>query len=212
MPFDRRQIAVLLLLVACAAAGCAARGSERGIARDPRCHAPAGSPAQMTRRAGPFSLYGYALQLSAPRRCGEGVAFDVAGSGRRRFAGAQPAGRPRLFDWRRSCRGRAPLPPPCASACRGRPRPDEACTDVSALELAYEVRRRLQASGRRSSVGIAACGERHGERGFYRVTLSVYDWADADAAIAAAAERLRAWRVGDALRVAVQPIACGVAL
>ncbi len=205
-PPTRQLITALVMLVATSAPGCGLLGEARpAVPTNPHCHVPGGSVAQWKTAPGAIDLYGFSLQLSAAADCGRGQAVELIGAGHRTLEH-------RNVLRRGLCAARNNPHDGCQDLCVGRPLPDEPCKRVSAMAIAMEARQRLTDAGRLASVGYSGCGERSGEPGFWYVTLDVYDWADLDPAIAALADRMRAWRVGDRLRIAVKPMNCGVAL
>lgn len=170
----------------------------------PMCDHVKGSPTQMTTRAGTLDLYGFLVRIGEPQVCGKGRYFDVLTSGPRRFSKG-------ILRWRRLCPASMPEAV-CKARCLGRPGPDDPCRVVSGYHLALEAMRQLRALGYSASVGISGCGEPSGTPGYERITLIVHHWGAVDAALRSLGGRMRAWRVGGKLRVAVKPIACGVAL
>ena len=197
-------LAVLGLLLSTCTRGRAE--PERSLT-DPQCLHPKGDPAQMTTQPGEQDLYGFALRIGPLQACGvgHGKALIIEGMGKRHFVH-------RYLDFKKRCQGKERPEADCLRLCKGRPLSDEACDLVFAIDFANEVRHLLEAAGHLASVGIAGCDERSDEAGFGRVTLIVYDWAAADLAIETLADRMRALRIGDSLRLAIKPIACGVAL
>ncbi|MBW2703692.1 MAG: hypothetical protein JRF33_22980 [Deltaproteobacteria bacterium] len=195
---------LLVLLFSSGFACCGASRRAIDYMASPECVAPKGDPSQMRTPIGEMMLFGYRLRIEGPQPCGvgQGKSFMVEGEGKRRFIH-------RHLEWKKLCEGKDKVPGDCTQLCEGRPMPDETCRFVRAMDFASEVRQKMQAAGHLASVGLAACGERFEQAGYGQITLIVHDWAAVDLAIQTLADRMRAWRIGDQMRLAVKPIICG---
>lgn len=137
--------------------------------------------------AGPKDQFGVNIQVSAPQFCGNSAFIALEGSGRRTFQ-----------------------MPPGAALCTGRPDPHDPCTSVSISDFGNDVAEHMRMHGVTvfNGVGLGACGK-VGGLADWNYSVGVYRWEAVDQAIEIAADRMRAWRIGDRFGVSIKPLACG---
>lgn len=88
----------------------------------------------------------------------------------------------------------------------------DVCPEVSAHEVADEVKRRLQARGIVvNGTGAGVCAQPVGDDyESWDYSVGITDWKDADAAVAIVDEVLRTWGIGDSFGISVWGMNCNM--
>lgn len=160
--------------------------------RPPVCDLPEGDPGMMQTTPGPIDAYGFHLFLSPPQPCLRGQRWRLSSTGRRRL-----------------------VPPQEPLTCQGRPDASDTCDSVALIDFRMDVDRQLGPIGIPTKTSLVfddicpapmalpAPGRR------MRLVLQLEDWSQADAALRTLVDRMRAWRIADAVELIVAPRACG---
>lgn len=135
------------------------------------------------------------MKVDPPKACAEETYIRVYGSGKRRFVMGEN-GAPR------GCT-QAPL----MSA------PETECPELFADAFGRDVTTRLESRGiKATGLGLGACGDMNGDYDAWNVSISVADWAQADAAVTAVYEEMVRWGAGHHFGVTVRGIPCATPL
>lgn len=98
------------------------------------------------------------------------------------------------------------------SACKEPPKSDAAaseCPEIFADAFGRAVSARLAAQGIQSTgIGAGVCGNTRGGYDDWHFSISISDWKDADAAVAAVDAELRRWGAGHFFDVTVRGVSC----